>query len=153
MYASSGATCNLHFWQNDRGLSSVQRSTSKLSRIPQLALKKHMKAITKITTAVLSLSNIRQHIQRSQQIQQLQEVGSVKHLHVYRLKVDNDFREYLVYGGGGGFFLACEDFGRMFDNSFPACAVFLFFFYEVEISSRTLIPLFRPGSVHSGSAS
>ena len=27
------------------------------------------------------------------------------------------------------------------------------FFFKVEISSRTLIPLFRPGSVHSGSAS
>ena len=29
----------------------------------------------------------------------------------------------------------------------------LFFFFKVEISSHTLIPLFRPGSVHSGSAS
>ena len=36
----------------------------------------------------------------------------------------------------------------MFDNSFSACA----FFYFMEISSRTLIPLFRQGSVHSGSA-
>ena len=26
-------------------------------------------------------------------------------------------------GGGGGFFLACEDFGRIFDNSFPAFAL------------------------------
>ena len=50
------------------------------------------------------------------------------------------------YGGSGGFFLACEDFGRMFDNSFPACA----FFFKVEISSRKLMPRFRPGSVHSG---
>ena len=27
-------------------------------------------------------------------------------------------------GGGdsGSFFLACEDFGRIFDHSFPACA-------------------------------
>ena len=25
-------------------------------------------------------------------------------------------------GGDGGSFLACEDFGRMFDHSFPACA-------------------------------
>ena len=55
-------------------------------------------------------------------------------------------------GGSGGFFLACEDFGRMFDHSFPACA-FFFFFFAVEISKRTLILLFRPGSVHSGSAS
>ena len=37
----------------------------------------------------------------------------------------------------------------MFDNSFPACA----FVFLVEISSCTLIPHFRPGSVHSGSAS
>ena len=41
-------------------------------------------------------------------------------------------------GGGGGFFLACENFGRMFDNSFPACA---FFFFLSVISSRILIPL------------
>ena len=43
----------------------------------------------------------------------------------------------------------CEDFGTIFDNSFPACA----FYFSVEISSRTLIPLFKPGSVQSGSAS
>ena len=51
---------------------------------------------------------------------------------------------------GGGFFLTCDDFGRMFEHSFPACT---FFYIKVEISSHTLIPLFRPGSVHSGSAS
>ena len=39
--------------------------------------------------------------------------------------------------GGGGFFLANEDFGGRFDESFPACAFFI-----VEISSRTPIPLF-----------
>ena len=51
-------------------------------------------------------------------------------------------------------FLACENFGRMSDHSFSACAFFFsFFFCEVEISSRTPIPLFMPGSVHSGSAS
>ena len=50
----------------------------------------------------------------------------------------------------GGFLLAWEDLGRMFNNSFPASAFFLSFFFEVEISSRTLIPLFKPGSVHSG---
>ena len=54
---------------------------------------------------------------------------------------------YGEFSGGGGFFLACEDFGRMFDNSFSACA----FFFKVKISSRTLIPLFRTGSVYSGS--
>ena len=53
-------------------------------------------------------------------------------------------------GGGGGFFLALEDFGRVFDYSFPACA-FSFFRSFLEISTRTLIPLLRPGSVHSGS--
>ena len=50
----------------------------------------------------------------------------------------------------GGFFLACEDFGRRFDYQFPACD---FVRFKVEISSCTLIPLFRPGSAHSGSAS
>ena len=52
----------------------------------------------------------------------------------------------------GDFFLACEDF---FENvwPFPACAFFFFLGGAVEISSCTLIPLFRPGSVHSGSAS
>ena len=55
-----------------------------------------------------------------------------------------------VIGGGGGcgdFFLACEDFGGVFDHSFPACACFLWFLlllllFLVEISSRILIPLF-----------
>ena len=32
------------------------------------------------------------------------------------------------------FFLACEDFGRMFDHSFPACAVFLFFFFKWKLT-------------------
>ena len=39
----------------------------------------------------------------------------------------------------------------MFANSFPACA--FFFFFQVEISSRTRIPLCTPGSFHGGSAS
>ena len=61
-----------------------------------------------------------------------------------------------MHGGGGGddgagSFVASEDFGRMFDHSCPICA--FFFFFEVEIGSRTLIPLFRPESVHSGSVS
>ena len=55
--------------------------------------------------------------------------------------------------GGDGFFLTCKDFGIMFDNSFPACPFFLFYFFKVEISSSKLIPLFRPQTVHSGSAS
>ena len=42
-------------------------------------------------------------------------------------------------------------FGRMFGHSFPACA-FFFLFFLVEISSRTLIPLFTLESVYSGSA-
>ena len=34
------------------------------------------------------------------------------------------------HGSGGGFSLyACEDFGRMFDSSFPACAFLLLFFF------------------------
>ena len=59
----------------------------------------------------------------------------------------------------GGFFLACKEFRRMFDDFIPGLSVFflfvvvLFVFNLGEISSRTLIPLFTPGSVHSGSAS
>ena len=55
-----------------------------------------------------------------------------------------------------GIFLACDGFGTMFDNSLPTCAppplfvVVFLLFCKVEISFRTLIPLFRPGSVHSG---
>ena len=57
-------------------------------------------------------------------------------------------------GGVGGFFLACEDLGRMFDNSFPACTFFFPtpFFFFFEIRSCTPVPLFTQGSVHSGSA-
>ena len=55
-------------------------------------------------------------------------------------------------GGGGGFFLLSKDFWenvRQFTSRQP----FFPDFSEVEITSRTLIPLFRPGSVHSGSVS
>ena len=43
----------------------------------------------------------------------------------------------------------------MLDHSSPACTLFFCFLFcfEVEISSRTIIPLFMPGPVHSGSAS
>ena len=34
-------------------------------------------------------------------------------------------------------------------HSLPALHLFFFFFFEVEFSSRTLFPLFMPGSVHS----
>ena len=58
------------------------------------------------------------------------------------------FQSYFPnYHKGGGLFLVCEDFGRMFDHSFPT----YIFFLKVEISLRTLIPLFKPGLVHSGS--
>ena len=51
-------------------------------------------------------------------------------------------RKPLIHSSGGDgffsflFFLACENFGRMFDKSFPACA---FFFFKVEITLRTHI--------------
>ena len=51
--------------------------------------------------------------------------------------------------GGGGLFLACEDLGECSTiHSSPALL-----FFKVEISSRTLIRLFWPRSVHSGLAS
>ena len=48
----------------------------------------------------------------------------------------------------GGFFIACEDFGRRFHHLFPACA-FFFSFFKAEISLYTLIPLDSPDSFHS----
>ena len=49
----------------------------------------------------------------------------------------------------GGFCLACDDLGRMFNQSFPACALFVCFF----LSGEWLIPLFMPGLVLDGSMS
>ena len=59
---------------------------------------------------------------------------------------------FLSSPGGSGFFFAFEDFGRecWTIHSQPA---FLFLFFFKVISSRSLIPLFMPGSVHSGLAS
>ena len=45
-----------------------------------------------------------------------------------------------------------QGFWENVDNSFSAC-FFFWFCFKVEISSGTLIPLLRPGSVYSGSAS
>ena len=61
----------------------------------------------------------------------------------------------LEYRSGGGFFLACEDFGKMFDESFSDCAVsFSFYlFNRWEKLAHNKSTLFRSGSVHSGSAS
>ena len=42
------------------------------------------------------------------------------------------------------FCMLARIWGRVFDHAFRACT---FFFFEVEISSCTLIPLFMPGSV------
>ena len=71
-------------------------------------------------------------------------------------KIINSHSEELAINSencGAGFFLLPENFGRIFNNSFPTCAFLFFLFFKVEISLYTLIPLFRPGSVHSGSAS
>ena len=38
--------------------------------------------------------------------------------------------------GGGGFFLAGEDFGRMFNHSFPVC-IFFFFFVSGNYRAHT----------------
>ena len=50
------------------------------------------------------------------------------------------------------FFLAGEDLGERLDHSFPASSLFFSFFFKMEISLciLLLIPLLRPGSVHSG---
>ena len=56
--------------------------------------------------------------------------------------------------GGGGFFLACEDLGRRFDESFPSPPLphpappFFFLSDDQFVRANSL---FRPGSVHSAS--
>ena len=50
--------------------------------------------------------------------------------------------------GGGGFFLACEDFGEIVRQFIPRLRLKKRRRKKVEISWRTLIPPFRPGSVH-----
>ena len=55
---------------------------------------------------------------------------------------------------GGGVFLTCMNFGRMFYHSFPACTflcVCFCFVFEVEISLCTIMPIVMPGSVRNGS--
>ena len=56
---------------------------------------------------------------------------------------------------GGGFFLTSENSEGRFKDSFPArtSCFFTLFSFKVEISSHTPIPLYGPGSIHSGSAS
>ena len=50
----------------------------------------------------------------------------------------------------------CDDLGRMFDHSplaFVVVVVVVVVVFEAVTSSRSLFPLFMPGSVHSGSVS
>ena len=61
------------------------------------------------------------------------------------------FSTPVVQKRGAGFFLACEDLGEC--STIHSPPALFFFFFEVEINCRTLIPFFMPGSVHSGSAS
>ena len=54
-------------------------------------------------------------------------------------------KEKSVIQRRGGFFLACNNFLKNVGPFIPCLP--LFFFFLVEISSHTLIPLFMPGSV------
>ena len=56
-------------------------------------------------------------------------------------------------GGGGGFFLAYKIFVVFFENVRWFILRLRFKKRKMDISLRALVPLFRPGSVHSGSAS
>ena len=49
--------------------------------------------------------------------------------------------------------MAFSSLARTFGEGLTVLPVLFFFFFKVEISSCTPIPLFKPGSVHSGSAS
>ena len=56
---------------------------------------------------------------------------------------DSDICQCAGGGGGGGgdgsFFLACEDLGGRFDDSFPACAFFFFFLSGDQLSHTNSI--------------
>ena len=56
----------------------------------------------------------------------------------------------IVMGSNGGFFLACNDFGRMFKHLFSTCA---FFLLKRRLALAHTNPLSMPRFVHSGSAS
>ena len=47
----------------------------------------------------------------------------------------------VINDGGGGVFFECEDFGRI--STIHSPPALFFFFFKVEISSRTLVPIFR----------
>ena len=53
---------------------------------------------------------------------------------------DSDICQCAGGGGGGGgdgsFFLACEDLGGRFDDSFPACAFFFFFKWRSALAHQ-----------------
>ena len=57
-------------------------------------------------------------------------------------------------GGGVGRVVAFSSRARIFGEclTIHSPPALFFFFFKVEIRLRTLIPLLRPGSVHSGSA-
>ena len=54
-----------------------------------------------------------------------------------------------IWKSVGGFFLSARTLGEGWTIHSPPA----FFFFKVEISSRTLISVFTPGSIHSGSTS
>ena len=73
------------------------------------------------------------------------------HVHTYEIfdrVTKNKCKRNL--GGCGGFFLACEELGE--ESMIHSPPALFFFFFKVEISSCTPVPLFRRGSDHCGSA-
>ena len=59
--------------------------------------------------------------------------------------------EARTYGGGVASSSLAKILGEC--STIHSPPALFFFFFRVEISSRTLIPLFSPGSVHRGSVS
>ena len=83
------------------------------------------------------------------------KLGTHTHTHTHTAKHTG-----VVVGSSGGLFLVCEDFWEIVRPFIPrphflssSSSFFFLLLFEVEISSRTLISLFMPESVHSGSAS
>ena len=78
-------------------------------------------------------------------------LGAIKLIPFY----DGHNKHWDLTGSVVAFFSPSRNLGECSTTySMPALFFFFFsFFFLVEISSHTLIPLLRPGSVHSGSVS
>ena len=101
----------------------------------------------------LTHNNGRHRRQPQSQVTQ-QQIGKISWNASHVRAQSRDTKHYLVMAWSQAVVVAFSLLVRILgERSSISRLRFFFFFNEVEISSRTLIPFFMPGSVHSGSAS